>query len=55
MEIIKILGIIYWDWSGFFLHYKITKKIKEMAGWLLRGTQPDFINGLIRKYNPKIV
>lgn len=34
-------------------NYKITKKIKEMAGWLLRGTQPDFINGLIRKYRPK--
>ena len=24
-----------------------------MAGWLLRRTQPDFINGLIRKYRPK--
>ena len=33
--------------------YIITKKIKEMAGWQLGRTQPNFINGLIRKYKPK--
>jgi hypothetical protein len=34
-------------------NYIITNKIKEMAGWQLGKTQPNFINDLIRKYKPK--
>jgi predicted O-methyltransferase YrrM len=31
----------------------ITKRIIRNSGWELRGNQPYFINGLIRKYKPK--
>jgi len=34
-------------------NYIITQKIKKYAGWQLGKNQPNFINGLIRKYKPK--
>ena len=34
-------------------NYIITKKVKKLAGWQLGKDQPNFLNGLIRKYKPK--
>jgi hypothetical protein len=31
----------------------ITEKMSKKSGWLLMINEPYFINGIIRKFNPK--